>query len=112
MKPNSRLWNFLFFLAATFYLVPGLSFAADQEAEKASSSKIQVDLGATYRFRLENYDNFLFGLTPVKSFTSHAHRFLIDSDIKFGSRLRVFVQLGAKFNIAIKKQTLLRWLAC
>lgn len=54
-----------------------------------------ASLGSEVRYRLEAYDEPLFGRFGIQDFTSSAWRFLVHADVHVSPELRVFVQLGS-----------------
>ncbi len=59
------------------------------------SSGAYASLGGELRYRVETYDEPLFGRLPVEDFTSGATRLLVHADLHVVPELRAFVQLGA-----------------
>ncbi|MEL6225561.1 MAG: alginate export family protein [Pseudomonadota bacterium] len=59
---------------------------------------IRLDVGGQYRLRFEQLDDALFNRTrPDFDFTSVAHRFELHANLRLGSSVRAFFQLGTYF---------------
>ena len=54
-----------------------------------------LTLGGDYRYRYENFENALFGLTPLTDYEQHLSRFMLHADVHAGPAFRAFVQLSA-----------------